>query len=150
MKITYLMCIVALTACASTPPAPADFEAMVQSRYVEPFRSADLERWLEVFADDAVALHNRRPADEGKDAIRAFGNLVFDTFKAAQFDVEVKGVRQQGDTVTTWGTYASHLKFRATGEDAPWGPERGKFLFVWQRGADGVWRIVIDMGNAIE
>ncbi len=150
MKIFNLVGILALAGCVAPQPATVDFAAMVESRYVEPFRAADLERWLQVFADDAVALHNRRPADEGKDAIRAFGTLVFDTFQAARFDVEVQGVRLQGDTATTWGTYASHLKFRATGEDAPWGPERGKFLFVWQRAEDGVWKIVFDMGNAIE
>ena len=151
MKLAILLfALTCLTACAQNKQAPANFENMVQERYVTPFRDADIERWLAVFADDAVALHNRRPADEGKEAIRAFGELVFGTFRAKQFDVVVRSVVVDGDHATTWGTYRSHLQFRDSGADAPWGPESGKFLFVWRRGEDGVWRIVIDMGNAIE
>ena len=145
--VSALFCI---AGCAQLPPAPAEFETMVQERYVAPFKDADVEAWLDVFADDAVALHNRRPADEGQAAIRAFGELVFSTFRVERFDVVVQAVAVNGDHATTWGTYHSHLQFRDSGADAPWGPERGKFLFVWRRGADGVWRIVIDMGNAVE
>jgi ketosteroid isomerase-like protein len=141
-----------LSACTITgegaSAADPDFAEMIETRYAQPFRTGDLERWLEVFAEDATALHNRRPADVGKPAIAAFGQLVFSTFRAQTFELKVREVRRQGDWVMTWGDFRSLLVNRATGEPAPWGPESGKFLFMWERGADGVWRIVVDMGNS--
>ncbi len=126
------------------------FEQMVQNRYAEPFRSGDRERWLDVFADDAVALHNRRPADVGIDAIRAFADVVFGNLRAAQFDLTVEEVKREHDWVYTRGRYTSHLVVKETGESMRWGPERGKFLLLWARGNDGVWRVILDMGNSVD
>ena len=129
-------------------PLHETFAQMIEQRYAAPFRAGQLDKWLEVFDDHAVALHNRRPADQGKAAIRKFGELVFSTFRAAKFSVTLTEARRNHDTVITHGTYASHLIFKETGESAPWGPEQGKFLFIWERQSDGGWLITVDMGNA--
>ncbi|MCP5179962.1 MAG: nuclear transport factor 2 family protein [Pseudomonadales bacterium] len=150
-RLLPLMPAIWLVACTAQPASREDdafFADLVQSRYAQPFRQGNLDAWLAAFADDATALHNRRPADSGKVAIEAFGRLVFTTFRAERFELKVREVRRQGNWALTRGDFASHLVFRDSGESAPWGAETGKFLLLWERGADGVWRIVLDMGNA--
>jgi ketosteroid isomerase-like protein len=138
-----------LAGCAAAPRAPgeADFRRMVAESYVAPFKAADYPRWLEVFADDAVALHNRRPADVGKSAIKDFAAAVEANFRLARFDVAVSDVRIDGNVAWTRGEYTSEFVSKASGT-SPWGVENGKFLLIWQRQADGSWKIVLDMGNS--
>ncbi len=142
--------VLLVVACAagSTAPAASQFESWVAERYVAPFRAGEAERWAEVFADDAVALHNRRDADIGNEAILGFGRLVAETFEVSEMDVRVEEVRVNGDWAFTRGTYTNEFRFRETGEPAPWGREIGKFFMLWERQADGEWRIIVDMGNS--
>jgi ketosteroid isomerase-like protein len=149
LALLVLMSVAVLTGCAAQPPAPDDaqFRTMVAERYVAPFKSGDYARWLEVFADDAVAMHNRRPVDAGKPAIRAFATAVGEHFKVARFDVEVSEVRIDGNVAWTRGEFTSEFVGKADGK-SPWGVEHGKFLLIWQRQPDGVWKIVLDMGNS--
>lgn len=144
---------VACTAPAPTPaPAPteAEFRDWVENRYTAPFKRGDTDVWMEIFADDAVALHNRRTADVGKDAIAAFGTLVASTFNVDEMNVNVESIRTNGDWAYTRGTYENAFSFRGTGEPAPWGREQGKFFFLWERQDDGEWKIIVDMGNSVE
>lgn len=124
------------------------FAAQVENRYAIPFRNGDVESWADAFTEDAVAMHNRRPPDEGRAAIRAFGEMVVNTFEFKKYELRVDAVRCEGNWVYTRGTYRSHLVFRENGQDAPWGPEWGKFLLLWEHQADGEWKIVLDMGNS--
>lgn len=142
--------VLLLASCGAqpAPPTSAQFETWVAERYVAPFRAGEAEHWAEVFSDNAVALHNRRDADVGKDAILAFGRLVAETFEVSEMDVRVEEVRINGDWAFTRGAYVNNFKFRETGEPAPWGRERGKFFMLWERQADGEWRIIVDMGNS--
>lgn len=145
-----LACVLLLAGCAAqpTPPTDAQFETWVTERYVAPFRAGEPERWAEAFSDNAVALHNRRDPDVGRDAILAFGRLVAETFEVSEMDVHVDEVRINGDWAFTRGTYVNNFRFRASGEPAPWGREHGKFFMLWERQPDGEWRIIVDMGNS--
>ena len=148
--ICMLLGSVILAGCASSPrPIPDEtwFRERVAREYVEPFRRGDVEAWLAVFADDAVALHNRRPADVGKEAIRAFGLAVHEHFDIERFDVKVREVRSSGEWVLTRGDFVSRFTLKADGS-SPWGEEQGKFVLLWERQHDGVWRIRLDMGNS--
>lgn len=144
-----LLLTLMLGGCATQTRAPdeAQFRRMVAERYVAPFKSGDYVRWLDVFADDAVAMHNRRPVDVGKAAIRDFAAGVGRHFRLARFDVEVKEVRIDGNVAWTRGEFVSEFVGKVDGK-SPWGVERGKFLLIWQRQADATWKIVLDMGNS--
>lgn len=143
-----------LTACttidAPPPPSKAQFSEWVQDRYAAPFKAGDTAKWGEVFADNAVALHNRRNADVGKPAIEAFGKMVAQIFKVTELDVKISEVRVNGTWALTYGTYTNNFAFKKDGKPAPWGREHGKFLFLWEHQLDGQWKIIADMGNSGE
>lgn len=132
---------------ASADPLP-DFHALFAERYMEPFNAKDIPAWLDAFAEDAVGLHNGLPPLVGRDAIRGFGEAVRDGFELAEIDAQVDEIRQSGNWVYTRGSYVSTFVPKAGNESAPSGQQPGKFLLLWERQADGDWKIILDMGNS--
>jgi len=141
--------MVSLGGCASPAPTPtrADFERLFQEGYVAPFKRGDAAAWAQIFAVDAVGLHNRRPADVGQAAIAEFGKMVATHLRIDRFDVVVEEVRVKGDWAFTRGSYSTRLLMRSDGKDSGLGGE-GKFFLLWERQADGQWKIIVDMGNS--
>lgn len=120
----------------------------VQNDYVAPYRQGDLDRWLEVFSIDVVALHDGLPPLEGKPAIRGFAETVAANFLIEKMTVTVDEVRLGDSWAWTRGKYDA--TFVAKTETAPpgvAGSRQGKFLLVWERQSDGEWRVILDMGN---
>jgi ketosteroid isomerase-like protein len=130
--MTKLPWLISLILCLALPHVSAGesttddafFRDQVASRYVEPFRRGDIQRWIAAFDEEAIALHNRRPPDRGRDAIEAFGSMVHESFELAEYDVEVTDISE------------------------PFGREQGKFLLLWERQEDESWKIILDMGNS--
>lgn len=140
-----------LTGCKSNTEClgkSTDFNRILAEQYAKPFREGDAETWAQLFAIDAMALHNRREADLGQDAIRAFGQLVASTFRLGRYDVILDETRRFCDWAVSRGSYQSEFIFRETNEPAPWGPQAGKFLIIWTLDEDQNWRILADMGNS--
>jgi len=150
MKTTFAasLLLALLSGCASAPPAPsaADFDRMVQQRYVAPFKAGDAATWSRVFAPDAVGLHDRRGADVGQAAIAEFGQRVAGFLRVDRFDVTVEEVRVNGQWAFTRGSFDTRLLLRSDGKDSGLGGH-GKFFFLWERQRDGEWKIIVDMGN---
>jgi ketosteroid isomerase-like protein len=132
---------------ADTSTSDTHFREMVDSRYVEPFRQGDIDKWIQVFDENAIALHNRRPADRGKGAIEAFGRSVQQYFKLAEYDVDVTDIRRSEQWVYTVGTYTSRFVSKKDGSE-PFGREQGKFVLLWELQDDQQWRVILDMGNS--
>ncbi|MCE2830103.1 MAG: nuclear transport factor 2 family protein [Sphingomonadales bacterium] len=153
MKPALLGCLIVLASCTQTvknTAKPADLfqlQQRVDADYIAPFKAGDVERWLMVFTDDVVGLHNRMPAMEGKEGLRGFGSFVAQNLTVPEMSVNLTGIRQEGDLAYTWGTYRSRLLMRASGESLPGHRGEGKVLFVWKRQPDGTWKIAVDMGN---
>ena len=137
-----------LAGCASTPPPPsaADFDRLVQQRYVTPFKAGDAAAWAQAFAPSAVGLHDRMPALVGQAAIADFGRRVAGFLRIDRFDVTVEELRVNGSWAYTRGSFSTRLLKRDDGSDSGLGGE-GKFFFLWERQPDGEWKIIVDMGN---
>lgn len=147
--LLFLITLVMAPGCATQSAVNDDayFRDLVANAYAKPFSQGDTELWLSAFAEDAVAMHNRRPVDTGKPAIREFGEAVARYFRIEQFDVTVTQVRRSGDWALTRGEYVSRFVNKSDGQ-APWGQESGKFILLWQRQANDEWKIILDMGNS--
>lgn len=149
--VVWIMALILPIGAASADESLRDhLAARVQSAYVEPFVAGDVDRWLEVFTDDVIALHDGPPRLDGKDQLRVFAEAVRDNFLIRRFDVVVDEFRVKGDWAVTIGHYAAEFQPRNEQAYAPAsGPRQGKFLFVWAREA-GEWRIMTDMGNSTD
>ena len=104
----------------------------------------DAERTAAFYAEDAALLPVAEPAITGRAAIRAEWVKLFAipgfTNVARLVQVEVS---ESGDLAYTRGTYASGL----TAPDGKPVTERGKWVSIWRRQADGAWRVVVDIYN---
>jgi len=144
-----LCCLLLSHGCwaADDWPTEDEVKSWVSERYVKPFQAGDIDTWINAFAENAVALHNRRPPDEGPAAIRAFGEAVHRYFILARYEVRVDEVRRLGDAFVSRGSFTTRFEQRSDGA-SPWGEEQGKFVLLWARQSDGEWRIELDMGNS--
>lgn len=135
------------TTKAETTVDDTFFRDLVANRYVAPFREGNVDQWIDAFADDAIAMHNRRPVDRGRQAIEAFGRAVHQYFELAEYLVEVTDIRRSGPWVYTAGTYTTRFVSRDDGSE-PFGREQGKFLLLWEHQENGDWKVIVDTGNS--
>jgi ketosteroid isomerase-like protein len=142
-----LLIVFANIGVAGTVPDDDFFRDLVKNQYVEPFRKGDIDRWIQSFDEQALALHNRRPADRGRAAIAAFGKMVHDHFELREYEVVVTDVRRSGDWVYTSGIYTTQFVSKTDGS-LPFGREQGKFLLLWELQGENGWKIIVDTGNS--
>lgn len=137
------------TRTAAATPDLAAFNRIVAEDYVAPFRAGDIDRWMKIFAPDAVALHNRVPAAPGATAIRAFGTFVADHVVVDSMTVTLEALEVHGDWAYSWGRYDSVLLLKPDRRPMPGHARLGKVFFLWERQPDGMWKIKVDMGNEL-
>ena len=163
MRITFILAAAALSGCAvhaqtdgvqhisavtqSEEWTLAKAQYAIDTNYIAPFKAGKVEQWLEIFDKDAIGLHNRMPAMEGKEGLRGFGRFVAQNLDVTAMSVKLTGIRQEGDLAYSWGTYRSSLIMRSNGLPMPGHSGEGKVFFVWKKQADKSWKIAADMGN---
>ena len=104
--------------------------------------SKDIEKALGFCANDAILMFPNMPAIVGKDSIRAYMKSSFaDTAFTAQYQITGVDVAQSDDLGYTQGTLTSATTDPKTGKVAT---DRGKWLTVRRKQADGSWKIVRD------
>ena len=145
--ITVILALQLFTSSCSAAEDDDYFRTLVAERYVTPFREGDIDTWIQHFDQNAVALHNRRPIDRGREAIEAFGKMVQQYFELEEYDVQVTDIRRSKDWVYTVGSFTTLFVSREDGS-TPFGREQGKFLLLWERQEDNSWKIILDMGNS--
>ena len=156
MKILHivlaLIVLASLGACANQDDSAAlpDFEQLVHKAYIEPFKQADTDQWMQVFADDAVGMHNTLPALVGKEAVRQFGDMVAENLNIEQMDIVVDNVRVNGNWALTRGSFTSKFVPKNLADSSTIKPSKGKFIMLWEKQEDGNWKIILDMGNSNE
>lgn len=138
------------TACQSQTAANdtrAADEATLRSLDAEWSKAAgakDLEKTASYYTDDAVILPPNMPAIQGKQQARAMWQGMFSVpgfgggWKATKVEVA-----RSGDLGYVTGTY------ELSETDASGKPmvDKGKYLEIWKKQADGSWKCVADMFN---
>ena len=149
LRILVLLVLLMLSVQPGIAETESDefFIQLVHKAYVETFRSGDVGVWISSFDEDAVAMHNRRPIDRGRDAIELFGKAVHEHFVLEEYEVNVTDIRRGPGWAYTVGSYTSKFLSRQDGS-TPFGREYGKFLLLWEKKDDGTWKIILDTGNA--
>ena len=153
MKILKLLLItsVSLVACSKAPEQTLpDFKQMVMQQYIMPFKQAETDKWMQVFADDAVGMHNTLPAFVGKTAIRQFGDIVAANLNIEQMDVNIEEIRVSGNWAFTRGTFTSKFVPKNMTDSSGVPAQKGKFILLWEKQSSGEWKVILDMGNSNE
>ena len=145
-----LLLVFAVDAGAQTEPVyegpSEDITAILaQSRALsEAYMAGDIEALVAVYAEDGIAAPGGSEFIRGHDALFELWSLpegrVVTHHQATPVELIV-----QGDMAYDWGYYEGAVM--QDGEARP--PFRGKYLVVWQRDVDGVWRIAHDMWNSL-
>ena len=155
-RITFLLVALSLsflTACQrQTATTIADTrsvdEATLKKLDAEWSKAAgakDVDKTASYYADDAVVLPPNLPTINGKQAARAMWQGMFSVpgfgggWKVAKLEVA-----RSGDLAYVTGTY------ELSETDAKGKPmtDKGKYLEIWKKQADGTWKCTIDMFNS--
>ena len=146
-----LLVTISLAACSvqtqvvreSDEAAVRDTLAALAGRFSRAYEAGDAAAMAALYTDDAVLLPNRATEVVGREAIEAYWALP-DGERITAHAITPLAIEVDGDVATDYGTYT--VSGEANGE--AWGPGLGNYLIVWRRGADGRWRMHLDMWNA--
>lgn len=147
------VCLVTMMAfgCApqqpQQPPPPPDTRAgdaaaikSVEAAWVKAGNNVD--QFMTFYAEDAVVLAPNEPAAVGKEAIRKIlGPMLGSPGFTLNFQSTKVEVARSGDLAYSQGTY------EMTMNDPKGKPmtDKGKFVTVWKKQADGSWKAIQDM-----
>jgi uncharacterized protein (TIGR02246 family) len=142
-EVLFLSAYIALLSFAfvgTTMAADSKLEKAVRDADAEwsKFAAAkDLDKTVAFYADDAVVLPPNQPAVTNKDGIRNLWKGFLDSFIDISWKTARVEVAKSGDMAVLTGTYEMTMKDGSK--------DKGKYCEVWQKKADGKWKVGIDM-----
>jgi ketosteroid isomerase-like protein len=107
--------------------------------------SRDVEKTISYYSDDAVVMPPNIPTLTGKEAIRTLWKSMLESpaFSGVWKATKVE-VARSGDLAYVSGNY----EFNETDDRGNPLTDRGKYLEIWRKQADGSWKCVADMFNS--
>lgn len=142
----FIACVVsaAIAGCASGPSSEDEEIRLLETDREFAARSVSstpAEAFAEYLAEDALQLPNGSEPIFGRDEI--VRSMVDGPGFELNWEPQRAEVSASTDMGWTWGTYVATFQ-DSTGADIQ---STGKYLNVWRKQADGIWRVVVDMGN---
>ena len=105
----------------------------------------DIDKAVGVYADDALVLPQRSPATRDKDAIRKGWEGVFaQPGRGLSWDAGTIEVAHSGDLAYETGSY----NFVTADKRGKTTTEKGKYLVIWKKQSDGIWKVAVDTDNS--
>ncbi len=134
-------------AAAATTADVGDARQAIDSanaKFVDAAKRGDTTAIAANYADDAIAMMQNMEAWRGRDAIRRGFAGLFSQMSVKDFDLNTDDVIVSGDLAVETGTYELTSQPKRGSETK----EKGKYVVVWRRQADGSWKIIRDVGNS--
>lgn len=151
MKTLFLAGCIALLSFTSVGAASAADTKIEQAlrdlddQWSKAAGAKDLDKTVSYYAEAAVVMPPNAPSATTKEAIRnAWKELLASPGAAISWKTTKVEVAQSGDIGYSSGTYEFTMN-DATGKPVP---DRGKYLEVWKKQADGKWKCVMDIWNS--
>lgn len=158
MRATRLVCCISVaivtTACSNTPASAPDTRASdvqtvktFEAEWTKVVQSKDLDKALSHAADDAITLYPGATILHGKPAIE---NYLAPMYADSNFAlVDYQNMRSEaskgGDLVFTAGAQSVTVTDPKTKKPVT---DKGKYLTVCQKQADGSWKVIADTFNS--
>jgi len=151
-RTTLLALLLLQVACTQAPPPAPDTRAAdekairdSETQWVKDFASRDMDRIGSHYTDDASVLMPDLAIMTGKDAIRAgLKDVVADPAFAIDLQTAKVEVSKGGDLAYSQGTYTFAGADPKTKKVMA---EKGKYVEVYKKQADGSWKVVEDINN---
>ena len=151
--IVYLALAVWTVGCSNAPTPPTDTRAAdvqavkdVEAAWVKDAAAKDADKWASYFAEDGSALYPGAEILNGKAAIKA---ALAPYFADPNFSLTFQSTRAMaskgGDMVYSQGTYTMTMTNPKTKKPVT---DKGKYLTVYTKQADGSWKAVADTFNS--
>jgi len=140
-----------LLGCAQQQPAPdtraADEQAIreLEAAWSKAAGEKQLDATVSYYADDAAVFPPNAPIATSKEAIRtAWTQLLAPSISSLGWQTVKVEIARSGDLGYAYGTY------EMTVTDSKGNPakDRGKYVSVWKKQADGSWKSVADIFNS--
>ena len=139
--------LVALPAgCRQAPPdtREADLAALRQAdaAFATEATAKNVDGVMAYYADDAALLLSNAPTAQGRDAIRKiFADMLATPGFRLTWQATGADVAASGDLGYTVGSYEETV----AGPTGIQTTDKGKYVVVWKKQADGAWKAVIDV-----
>lgn len=148
----FLIFVLATAACRQETPPPPDTRAAdeaairaADAEWVKAAQAKDPDKWASFYAEDGAILPAGAPMAKGKAAVREVAaQLMALPGFALTFAPTLIEVARSGDLAYDVGTYELTTN-NAKGEPVV---EKGKYVVVWKKQADGGWKVAADIFNA--
>jgi uncharacterized protein (TIGR02246 family) len=148
-----LVLAVLATGCSNAPAPPPDTRAAdvqavkdVEAAWLKDTAAKDADKWVSYFAEDGCGLYPGAGTLNGKAAIKA---AMAPYFADSNFSLNFQSTRavasKGGDMVYSQGTYTMTMTNPKTKKPMT---DKGKYLTVYSKQADGSWKAVADTFNS--
>jgi len=143
-SLVFLLLLLSLLTACQTQGTSADETALrkLDDEWSKAAGSRDVEKTISYYSDDAVVMPPNIPTLTGKEPIRTLWKSMLGSpdfsggWKATKVDVA-----RSGDLAYVSGTY----EFNEKDDSGKPMTDKGKYLEVWKKQADGSWKCVADM-----
>jgi ketosteroid isomerase-like protein len=113
--------------------------------WMKVYATKDLEKSVAFFDSEGSMLPSNAPIATGKDALtKLIGSAFATPDYTLSWHANKVGVARSGELGYTSGTYDFSMK-DATGKTIS---DKGKYLTVWKKQADGTWKVLLDTYNS--
>jgi uncharacterized protein (TIGR02246 family) len=144
--VSYLFaCVIALSSACSAFAADAKIEQALRdldAQWSQAAAAKNVDKTVSYYSDDAIVLPPNEPSITGKAGIRKMWQGFLDSVASISWKVTRVEVAKSGDMAYVSGSYATNPK-STSGSNAS--ADRGKYLEVWEKQADGTWKCGADM-----
>ena len=149
-KPLFLSCCIALLSFAFVGTGAADTKIEQALRdldvqWAKAVEAKDLDKSVSYYSDDAIVLPPNASIATTKEAIRnIWKDLLASPGLAFRWKTTKVEVAKSGDMAYLSGTYELTMN-DATGKPVS---DRGKYIVVWEKQADGTWKAAADIWNS--
>ena len=153
LLIACLVFVLLIAGCSNAPAPPPDTRAAdvqavkdVEAAWVKDVTTKDPEKWASYFAEDGSGLYPGAGILNGKAAIKAaMTPILADPNFSLTFQSTRAMASKGGDMVYSQGTYTMTMTNPKTKKVMT---DKGKYLTIYSKQADGSWKAVADTFNS--
>jgi uncharacterized protein (TIGR02246 family) len=118
----------------------ADIQAIkdIVKEYEGAVNTADIDRYLQLYADDVIDIYPNKPALSGKEAIRKRDQQLFEEV-TLQDVYTVQNVKVSGDLAVAHVTLSAVITIKASGESFK---TNGNWILVFRKQSSDSWKII--------